>query len=105
VRVLPRVEQISLKRYRKYGIVKAQALKKKCLFILCRKRIDEEDIIDISENIKDLKALRPKITVVTSFGIEPAAKLLAKQRSFCIWDKNDIARLFSFYKGYNTLTA
>ena len=105
IRILPKVENISLKKYRKYGILKAQTLKKKCLFVLCRKKTDEEDVADIFENLKNFKAANPKITIITSFGIEPAAKLLAKQKSFCIWDKNDIARLFNFYKGYNTLIA
>ncbi len=105
VRVLPKVENISLRKYRKYGILKAETLKKKCLFVLCRKKIDEEDVADISERLKNFKAAKLKITIITSFGIEPAAKLLAKQKSFCIWDKKDIARLFNFYKGYNTLIA
>jgi len=105
VRVLPKVENISLRKYRKYGILKSETLKKKCLFVLCRKKIDEEDVVDICKTIKDFKAARFKITMITSFGIEPVAKLLAKQKAFCIWDRNDIARLFNFYKGYNTLIA
>jgi AAA+ ATPase superfamily predicted ATPase len=105
VRVLPKVENISLKKYRKYDILISQASKKKCLFILCRKKMDEEDIAGIYERLKNFKTAKPKTIIIASFGIEQAARLLAKQRSFCIWDKSDISRLFNFYKGYNALIA
>jgi hypothetical protein len=105
VRVLPKVENINLKKYRKYDILTAQSSKKKCLFIICREKIDEEGITGIYESLKDFKTTKPKTIIIASFGIEPAAKLLAKQRSFCIWDKSDISRLFYFYKGYDALIA
>jgi hypothetical protein len=105
VRALPKVKNVSMKKYRKYDILMTQASKKKCLFVLCHDKIDEEDIAGIYENFKGFKAAKPKTTIIASFGIEQAAKLLAKQRSFCIWERSDITRLFNFYKGYNTLIA
>jgi AAA+ ATPase superfamily predicted ATPase len=105
VRVLPKVESINLKKYHKYDILKASASKKGCVFVLCHKRVSEEDVADIYDKLRILKIIKNKIAILAFSGIEPAAKLMAKQKSFCLWDKNDIVKLFSFYKGYNVLIA
>ncbi|MDD5504537.1 MAG: ATP-binding protein [Candidatus Omnitrophica bacterium] len=105
VRLLPRIEQIGLKKRQGYDMLKARTMKKACVFALFYKIIDEEAVMEIAQTLREDKTGRPKVVLIAYWGIEPAARLLAKQRLFCVWDKPDISRLFNFYKGYNYLIA
>ncbi|MFA5369225.1 MAG: ATP-binding protein [Candidatus Omnitrophota bacterium] len=105
VRLLPKVEQVSLKKHRGYDILKARTMKKACVFVLFYKMIDEEAVMEIAQILKGQRSTRSKVVLIACSGIEPAARLMVKQRSFCVWDKPDIFRLFNFYKGYNSLIA
>jgi hypothetical protein len=105
VRVLPKVENIALQAVNDHNILTAQAGKKKYFFIVSRKTVNEEDVAGLQSSIKSLKTIKPKVVLITPFGIEPAAKLLAKQKHFLLWNREDVVRLLYFYKGYNTLIA
>jgi DNA-binding Lrp family transcriptional regulator len=105
VRLLPKVERITSKILCRHSILSAEGGKKKCFFIVARKRVNEEYVSELYDRIKAIKTKRPRIVLITLFGIEPAAKVSAKQKSFLIWNRDDTVRLFNFYKGYNSLIA
>jgi len=105
LRVLPKVGRISFKRTSKYDLLKAEGRKKQCLFIVCRGIITEEVMAGIIEHVKDFKKIKPKVIIITPSGIYPSAKLMAKQKYYWVWDKDDTIRLFKFYKGINLLSA
>jgi AAA+ ATPase superfamily predicted ATPase len=105
LRILPRIGKITLKKLHKYDILEADADKKKCLFVICRTSIREEDIVKILSSIKIVRKPKPKVIFIAPFGIELSAKLLAKQKYCWIWGRSDIIKLFTFYKGYNALIA
>ncbi len=104
-RVLPRVNSIELKHFDHKNLLISAKGKKRCLFIISQKRLTQEDVCGICSRIKSLRYRKPKVVLIAPEGIEPPAKLAAKQKQFCIWSKDDMARLFKFYKGYNALIA
>ncbi len=105
VRMLPKVENITLQTINNHNVLSAQTGKRKYFFIVSRKPVNEEDVTGFQNSIKSLKTIRPKVVLISPFGIEPAAKLLAKQKYFMLWNRDDVVRLLYFYKGYNTLIA
>jgi len=105
VRVLPRVGSIGLKQLDENHVLITGKSKKKCLFIISRKDVTEEDVYDLSEKIRMLQYNKPKVVLLAPHDISSPARLLAKQKQFWVWTSKDIARLFEFYKGYNALIA
>jgi len=105
VRVLPRVGSIGLKQLDENHVLITGKSKKKCLFIISRKDVTEEDIYDLSEKIHMFQYNKPKVVLLAPHDISSPAMLLAKQKQFWVWTSKDIARLFKFYKGYNALIA
>jgi hypothetical protein len=105
VRVLPRVGSIQLKRLDHNNFLITAKGKKRCLFVVSRKEVTEEDVYIIFNKIRSLRYDKPKVMLLAPMDIDEQAKLLAKQKQFWIWTKDDIARLFEFYKGYNALIA
>lgn len=105
VRILPRVNSIRLKRIYGNSLLIAAKAKKKCLFVVLRKLVTEEDVCNISEKVRVLKKSKPKIVLIAPNGVEAGAKLMAKQKRYWIWAEEDITKLFKFYKGYNALIA
>jgi hypothetical protein len=105
IRILPKVENIRLQAINNNNVLIAQAGKRKYFFIVSRKTVNEEDVAAFQGSIKSLKIIKPKVVLITPFGIEPAAKLLAKQKYFLLWNRGDVVKLLYFYKGYNTLIA
>jgi len=105
VRVLPRVGPIELKRFDGNSFLITAKEKKRCVFVVSRKEVTEEDVYAVFNRIKSLQYNKPKIVILAPMDIKGPAKLLAKQKQFCIWTKKDMARLFEFYKGYNALIA
>ena len=105
VRILPRVGSIQLRHLDHSSFLITAKGKKNCLFLVLLKDVEEEDVYMALRRIKMLRYKKPKVILLTPMGIRASAKLLAKQKQLWIWTKNDMARLFEFYKGYNALIA
>jgi len=105
VRVLPRVSSMQFKRLDHNNFLITAKGKKRCLFVVSRKEVTEEDVYMILNRIRALRYNKPKIMLLAPMDIDEQAVLLAKQKQFSIWTKDDITRLFEFYKGYNALIA
>lgn len=105
VHVLPRVGSAQFKRLDHNNFLITGKAKKRCLFIVSQKEVTEEDVYMIFNRIRALRYNKPKVILLAPMDIDEPAKLLAKQKQFWIWTKDDIARLFEFYKGYNALIA
>jgi len=105
VRLLPRVGTIELKHFDGNSYLITIKEKKRRVFVVSYKEVTEEDVYAVFSKIKSFKYNKPKIVLLAPIDIKAPAKLLAKQKQFCIWTKKDMARLFEFYKGYNALIA
>jgi len=79
--------------------------KKRWLFVVSSNKVTEEALHTILHSINELKYDVGRIVLIVSSDIEDTAKLFAKQKSIWIWDREDLNRLFQFYKGYNVVIA
>jgi len=105
VRMLPHLSFLQQKRLNAQNMLVVTRAKKKWLFVLTGKRVTDEDVDAILKSLKSYMQSKPKIILVATSDIDDSAKVLAKQRNVWVWNREEVSRLFEFYKGYNALIA
>ncbi|NQT95115.1 MAG: ATP-binding protein [Candidatus Omnitrophica bacterium] len=105
IRMLPHLSFLQQKRLNSNTTLIVTRAKKKWLFILSSSRVTEEYICEISKRLKNYQQSKPKIILMAMSGLDDTAKVMAKQKHIWIWNREDLNRLFKFYRGYNALIA
>jgi len=105
VRVLPHLNYLSSKNIGSGSLLIMKKADKRWLFIIPSRMLTEEGVYSILSEIRAFSYKDPKVILVAASDIDSGAKLLAKQKHFWVWSRDDIGRLFEFYKGYNAVIA
>jgi len=105
VRMLPNLSFLHQKSLNPDNTLVVTRGKKKWIFILTKKNVNEEDVDEILKGLKSYLRSKPKLILIATSGIDDSAKVVAKQKKIWVWNKKEMSRLFKFYKGYNALIA
>lgn len=105
LRILPRLDYVRQRRLSPDSTLLLMRGRKKWLFILPGVRVTEEYVYTMTDKIRSLKYDSAKVIIVAASDIDEGARLVAKGKRYWVWGREDINRLFQFYKGSNALIA